>query len=977
MKARNKRFLACILAMLTALSCVPIYAGAQEQGLPDLPSLPSIGKEYPTSYGTEELSGTYTLTIPKNDYYSISVDDERVIEETEEAVTLGYEYAEHVKIPVTARSPMSIQGIELESNQGEKEELYIQSTTKDAIEFDMPDTNVTANISLYNKMWRITPTNDSNNIYVTGRTGQQAIQVIYNGSKYGTYKMWYKNVATNEEVFAFCCEHTKYSPVNGATYVSIEDYSNENIKKAAYYGYNGPANIFTDEATGLVYTHLAFHYFFTGDSSYNKVCQSFLDTLNTLPNPHGNASLSKTQLTGRDNGSGTLVTETVTLDAFARNKFYFDLPDQVTIHLTSGGSQTGGRCFVTGGQSFYFTAPAGYDTPYSSGAVKGDYMEPVLSLATPKSSMTQKLIGVEYENNSDSISFEINWEQSKKYGHLELTKHDGQTNTLLPGAEFTIYAWDGNAYSNKVASMTSTDGRYVSPELEANNTNKGKFKVIETKAPEGYEIGTPYEAEFTIEKDGQTVTISDPVINQPIHGDVTVKKTVTNTGTLLSGVTFKVYAWNKDINDYEDAEIDVLNETATGIYQSTKPYYYSLTNLGKFKIVETKAPEGYSGGWSQEFQLTADETSFNFTAENIREYFVKGSITVHKEDALTGERLSGAEFKLYEWSNADQTYHYFKDFTFKKTTKEYLVSDVKGTDANGGKFKIVETKLPDGYYGPWEKEIVLEEGQTSYTYKAPNTPIQGVIQVEKVSENGARLSGAVFEVTALENIVSQNGTVLVNKDQVVATLTTGKDGIAQSPKLYLGRYQVKEVTAPEGYVISNNPKEVVLKASGDETEAKVSVQFKNKLATAEVTVVKRIKSDDIVWAHGNPIFVYDLEGTDIEGEKHSYACAIEFTPEDKLNPDKEGYISLQYTFENVPIGNYEIFENRTNRYELVKVTPNTENVSIRENGGKVDPTADIVLTDVLKAKVTYTNDKTRFDDYSHTDLIRNVIPIKQ
>ena len=112
-----------------------------------------------------------------------------------------------------------------------------------------------------------------------------------------------------------------------------------------------------------------------------------------------------------------------------------------------------------------------------------------------------------------------------------------------------------------------------------------------------------------------------------------------------------------------------------------------------------------------------------------------------------------------------------------------------------GNLKIVETKVPDGYYGAWEKEIILQEGQNSYTYTAPNTPYQGVIEVEKVSPNGKKLSGAVFEITALEDILSPNGTVLVKKGDVVANLTTDDTGTARSEKLYLGHYRVTEVKA--------------------------------------------------------------------------------------------------------------------------------------------------------------------------------------
>ena len=78
--------------------------------------------------------------------------------------------------------------------------------------------------------------------------------------------------------------------------------------------------------------------------------------------------------------------------------------------------------------------------------------------------------------------------------------------------------------------------------------------------------------------------------------------------------------------------------------------------------------------------------------------------------------------------------------------------------------------------------------------------------------------GAVYEITALEDVVTPDGTVHLKAGELAATLTTGSDGTATSEPLYLGRYQVKEITAPDGMVIDPEPKEVVLSYAGQEVE---------------------------------------------------------------------------------------------------------------------------------------------------------------
>ena len=78
------------------------------------------------------------------------------------------------------------------------------------------------------------------------------------------------------------------------------------------------------------------------------------------------------------------------------------------------------------------------------------------------------------------------------------------------------------------------------------------------------------------------------------------------------------------------------------------------------------------------------------------------------------------------------------------------------------------------------------------------------------------LEGAVYEITAAEDIVTLEGTVRAKKGEVVDTLTTGADGTAKSKELYLGKYEVKEVTAPNGMVLNDEIHSVELVYAGQE-----------------------------------------------------------------------------------------------------------------------------------------------------------------
>ena len=105
--------------------------------------------------------------------------------------------------------------------------------------------------------------------------------------------------------------------------------------------------------------------------------------------------------------------------------------------------------------------------------------------------------------------------------------------------------------------------------------------------------------------------------------------------------------------------------------------------------------------------------------------------------------------------------------------------------------------------------------------------------------------GAVYEITALEDVITPDGTVHLKAGELAAALTTGSDGTATSEPLYLSRYQVKEITAPDGMVIDPEPKEVVLSYAGQEVEiTSVSVGFVNERQKVEISLKKLLEQDE-------------------------------------------------------------------------------------------------------------------------------------
>ena len=179
-----------------------------------------------------------------------------------------------------------------------------------------------------------------------------------------------------------------------------------------------------------------------------------------------------------------------------------------------------------------------------------------------------------------------------------------------------------------------------------------------------------------------------------------------------------------------------------------------------------------------------------------------------------------------------------------------------------GNYELYEQQSPWGYV--LDKEpvpFVVDGSQDVVTVEKYNIPQKGTITVSKegevfshVAESGGMYQpqyevqgqpGAVYEITALEDVITPDGTVHLKAGELAATLTTGSDGTATSEPLYLSRYQVKEITAPDGMVIDPEPKEVVLSYAGQEVEiTSASIGFVNERQKVEISLKKLLEQDE-------------------------------------------------------------------------------------------------------------------------------------
>ena len=229
-------------------------------------------------------------------------------------------------------------------------------------------------------------------------------------------------------------------------------------------------------------------------------------------------------------------------------------------------------------------------------------------------------------------------------------------------------------------------------------------------------------------------------------------------------------------------------------------------------------------------------SEFGYTSEMVMHQTKNVDLVIKKADETTGDALKGAEFTVYKMQGG-QWVTYTKA-VWDDSRDLYKALNLKETDSEGGKFKVVETKNPAGYTGTWEHEFTAEkEGVVTLTLDATNARKTGQITITKTGENNKKLSGAVFEIKAAKDIKTTGGTTLIAADTVVDTVTTDGNGSAASKQLELGQYIVKEKTAPDGYVLDTTEHAVTL----DDSHTSVNVAVQNQ---KNAIVLQKVSKND-------------------------------------------------------------------------------------------------------------------------------------
>ncbi|WP_257143157.1 SpaA isopeptide-forming pilin-related protein [Bacillus wiedmannii] len=380
---------------------------------------------------------------------------------------------------------------------------------------------------------------------------------------------------------------------------------------------------------------------------------------------------------------------------------------------------------------------------------------------------------------------QVQVENAKELGSLQVIKKDAESGKVLEGAEFRLKNENGQLVGE--AKTTNKDGI-----VKFENLVPGKYTLEETKAPEGYKA-----VEVTVEVNVvANEVVKQEVMNEKVTGQFEIVKVdAEDKAKVLSDAEFEVYKDGK--------KVETLRTDKTGkvISQKLEP--------GTYTLKETKAPQGYKL-LKEEIEVVVEANKVvQVQVENAKEL---GSLQVIKKDAESEKVLEGAEFKL-------------------KNETGQVVGETKTTNKDGvvtfenlvpGKYTLEETKAPEGYKA---LEVTVEVNVVANTVikqevlnEKVKEKIKGQVEITKVdaTDTNKKLAGAVFEIL-------KDGTK-------IDTLTTDENGKATSKELEPGDYILKEVQAPEGYELSD--KEIEFTISNQKIEV-VKLQITNEKETSK------------------------------------------------------------------------------------------------------------------------------------------------
>ena len=800
---------------------------------------------------------------------------------------------------------------------------------------------------------------------------------------------------------AYCVQPSKPGPGDG-TYTITKLSDGKTLAKVCYYGTkaSGDEGFFAEKhpdfSTGkrFIITHLAAAYAngssdaFSGTNATGKsLAMELYNYCVSQPEiPDVAMSFSNAKVKAYIDGNSQR-TEEITFKADVLQTITMKLPSGVKFHNVSTGktSAAGASVEVSGGTKFYLSAPLTQAEDVSgswSVTMKGSITKDYSAYKITTGSSTQDLALVFGEGVTDEkyVDFSVEWVKMAK---IEIVKKDAGSNAKVAGAVYGIYS--DEAGKNLIAKMPATDANGASSITIEKAQNTVYLKEI--SVPNGYVLDTKaYGINLiiggTTKKD---VTDKEQFADLTVYkeGEVLTGASVTDSGVVfqytkqrLKGAVYNVYA-GADIKAADGRVIFQKGALVKEGLTTGEDGSATLKNLhlGTYVVTETKAPADYvCKGESKTVTLSYAGQNMevavgNVTFANDRQ---KASVSVVKQDDTTKNPLSGGIYGLYAAEDiADVSGNVVvrKDTLIEKATTGNDGNAVYQADLPiNHSYYVKELQAPENYFRNSEDVFSFrfqytndKQASVAFTHTFENERVNATIHlVKKDKETGRKtqgdavFEGAVYGVFARENIIHPDGKtgILYKAGSQVATMTVDKKGDASVEDLYLGKYYVKEITPPVGYLIDEGEYDLECSYEGDLVKTvERSTESSEQVMKQPFQVIKAAnngKTDaDLLKGAGFTAYLKSSLKTNPDGS-YDFASAksVVLTADGKTEmfTDAKGYAcSIP-----LPYGTYLVKETTTpHNYKPV----DDFTVTISENHPDEPQIWRILLDDEFKAKL--------------------------
>ena len=824
----------------------------------------------------EPEDGSHQVDIVQGNEFNIELDHEDGRYQTGETVNFSGD------IPQGSLIAVGTSLVEANQTENTEDLLYAEVSYDEgtnSFSFEMPEDDVALSV-LYDQaeggistmaasdgdLWDDSTDIEANTYYYYSDGKLHPFDSVMGQGGNDSYKyIRYKAGGKTYTVYAYCMQHSKQSPPSGTTYKNMveldEGGDDRYLRKAMFYGYGGPGwggtfngyNIksimekYGCSSETRAMQHYLVDYLYDGESGFGgslsttakNMLKEIKAALAKMPDP---TTMELTPgLSASANGNQS---PTFTWKANAAFVIKIHLENGVSLVNETTGKTGTGNVSVKGGEKFHLEA-----TTQNIGSLKGKYAitsnYPLNFHAMLLKLANSQDIGFGYYTDTLELNLEVDWPDEAT---VKIIKKDKGSNALLAGAVYGIYA--DEACTKLIKKMPATNAKGES-EVKITKTQDTVY-LREISGPSGYVLDTKaYGVKLVV---GQTASknLTDKEQKGALtiykEGEVLTGATVTEDGVTfayekrkLKGAVYSVYA-GADIKAADGTLIYkkgalVKDNLVTGDDGSVtlKDLY-----LGTYTVTETKAPDNYvCKGESKTVELvyagqTVEVQTVSATFLNERQ---KAAVRVEKQDEETKNPLSGGIYGLYA---AEDIKVDGKTVVPKGTLIEKATTGADGKASYKAElpinysYSIREIQAPELYLRNSEDTYTFtfkftndKEEKVSFSHTFTNKRVNATIDlVKEDSETGnsaqgdAVFEGAIYGLYAREDINHPDGRsgVLYKKDEQVATLTTDKEGKASVSNLYLGKYYLKEITPPVGYLLDEEEHDVNCDYEGDQVE---------------------------------------------------------------------------------------------------------------------------------------------------------------